>query len=68
LCRLRYGGTAHTWEFALYLTSSDRYEDQILPTGAFAGSPEDALDCAAGLHLSGPGMSTYPVLKDRACG
>jgi hypothetical protein len=56
LCRLRYGGTARTWEFALYLAGSDRYEDQILPTGASAGSPEDALDCAAGLYLSGPGI------------
>jgi hypothetical protein len=54
LCRLRYGGTARTWGFALYLASSDRYEDQILPTGAFAGTPEDALDCAAGLYLSDP--------------
>jgi hypothetical protein len=55
LCRLRYGGTARTWGFALYLASSDRYEDQILPAGAFAGTPEDALDCAAGLYLSEPG-------------
>jgi hypothetical protein len=54
LCRLRYGGTARTWGFALYLASGDRYEDQILPTGAFAGTPEDALDCAAGLYLSAP--------------
>jgi hypothetical protein len=54
LCRLRYGGIAQSWGFALYLASSDRYEDQILPTGDFAGTPEDALDCAAGLYLSYP--------------
>jgi hypothetical protein len=54
LCRLRYGGTARTWGFALYLASGDRYEDQVLPTGAFAGTPQEALDCAAGLYLSGP--------------
>ena len=54
LCRLRYSGNARTWGFALYLASSDRYEDQILPTGVFAGTPEDALDCAAGLYLSYP--------------
>jgi hypothetical protein len=54
LCRLRYGGSARTWGFALYLASSDRYEDQILPTGAFAGTPQEALDCAAGLYLSSP--------------
>jgi hypothetical protein len=54
LCRLRYGGSANTWGFALYLYSSGRYEDQILPTGRFAGTPEEALDCAGGLYLAGP--------------
>ena len=39
-------------DFALYLYSSGKYEDQILPTGGFAGSPEDALDCACNLYLS----------------
>ena len=36
------------------LASNDQYEDTILPTGAFAGSPEDALDCACGLYLAIP--------------
>jgi len=54
LCRLRYGGSASIWGFALYLYSSGKYEDQILPTGGFAGSPEEALDCACGLYLTGP--------------
>ncbi len=54
LCRLRYGGSASIWGFALYLYSSAKYEDQILPTGGFDGSPEDALDCACNLYLSGP--------------
>jgi hypothetical protein len=54
LCRLRYGGSARTWGFALYLASSDRYEDQVLHTGAYAGTPQEALDCAAGLYLSSP--------------
>ncbi len=30
------------------------YEASILPTGGFAGSPQDALDCACALYLSGP--------------
>ncbi|MGW0633353.1 hypothetical protein [Streptomyces sp. NPDC002758] len=47
----RYSGTASRWGFALYYASSDRYEDSLLPTGGFAGSPEDALDCACQLHL-----------------
>ena len=33
----------------MYLASKDGYEDAVLSTGAFAGMPEDALNCAAGL-------------------
>ena len=44
----------HLGLLALYLYSSGKCEDQILPTGAFAGSPEEALDCACNLYLSGP--------------
>jgi hypothetical protein len=51
LLRLRYGGSASHWGFGLYLASSDRYENQILPTGLPAGTPEEALDCACGLYL-----------------
>ncbi|MCX4679214.1 hypothetical protein OG413_28605 [Streptomyces sp. NBC_01433] len=56
LMRLRYGGTASRWGFALYYAGSDRYEDSLLPAGAFAGGPEDTLDCACQLHLAGPGL------------
>jgi hypothetical protein len=54
LCRLRYGGSAARWGFAIYLASKDGYEDSVLPTGGFAGAPQDALDCACGLYLSSP--------------
>jgi hypothetical protein len=54
LMRLRYGGSAARWGFAMYLASKDGYEDAVLPIGAFAGLPEDALDCAAGLYLGDP--------------
>jgi len=54
LCRLRYGGSASRWGFAIYLASRDGYEDSILPTGLHAGSPEEALDCACGLYLADP--------------
>lgn len=54
LMRLRYTGSAARWGFAMYLASKDGYEAAVLPTGAFAGLPEDALDCAAGLYLSDP--------------
>ena len=52
LIRLRYGGSARHWGFGLYLASSGKYEDQILPSGLPIGSPEEALDCAGRLYLS----------------
>lgn len=54
LMRLRYGGSATRWGFAIYLASKNGYENSVLPTGEFAGTAEDALDCAAGLYLTTP--------------
>jgi hypothetical protein len=54
LCRLRYGGYASLWGFAIYRASHDDYQDSILPSGQFAGTPEEALDCACGLYLADP--------------
>jgi hypothetical protein len=54
LMRLRYGGSAARWGFAIYLASKDGYEDSMLPTGDFAGVPEDALDTACRLYLGDP--------------
>ena len=54
LCRLRYGGSAHLWGFAIYLASRDGYQDSILPSGYPAGTAEEALDCACGLYLNDP--------------
>lgn len=54
LMRLRYGGTADRWGFALRSAGSGRYERSLLPTGGFAGTPEDAFDCACRLHLTTP--------------
>jgi len=54
LMRLRYGGSAARWGFAIYLASKDGYEVSALPTGVFAGAPEDALDTACGLYLGDP--------------
>jgi len=54
LCRLRYGGSAGRWGFAIYRASHDDYEDDFLPTGSMAGTPEDALDTACGLCVGDP--------------
>lgn len=54
LCRLRYGGYANQWGFAIYLASKDGYEDSVLPSGRPVGTAEEALDCACGLYLNDP--------------
>lgn len=54
LCRLRYSGDATFFGFAIYLASKEGYQDSCLPTGAFDGTPVDALDCACGLYLAEP--------------
>jgi hypothetical protein len=54
LLRLRYQRSASSWGFAIYLASRDGYEDSMLPSGSFAGTPEEALDCACGLYLNDP--------------
>ncbi|MFJ5724074.1 hypothetical protein [Streptomyces sp. NPDC093149] len=38
----------------LFTYSNERYEDNVLPTGRLFGTPEAALDCAAGLYLGDP--------------
>ena len=60
LCRLRYGGSASSWGFAIYRASHDDYQDNFLPNGHTAGSPEEALDCACGLYLNDPTAWRHP--------
>ena len=55
LCRLRYGGSAHSFGFAIYSAARDRYEDAILRTGLPTGTPQEALDTACTIHLAGLG-------------
>jgi hypothetical protein len=54
LMRLRYGGSATRWGFAIYSATNNDYQNSILPPGTFAGSPQDALDCACNLYLTHP--------------
>ena len=53
LFRLRYGGSAHSFGFAIYSAAHDRYEDAILLTGLPLGTPQEALDTACTIHLAG---------------
>ncbi len=52
LCRLRYGGSAHSFGFAIYSAAHDRYQEATLLTGLGAGTPQDALDTACTVHLA----------------
>ena len=53
LCRLRYGGSAHQWGFAIYRASHDDYEDSYLPSG-YRRHREQALDTACSLYFNDP--------------
>jgi hypothetical protein len=55
LFRLRYGGSAHAFGFALYSHAAGRYEDAVLLTGLPTGTPQEALDTACTLYLAGTG-------------
>ena len=55
LCRLRYGGSAHFFGFAIYSAAHDRYQDAVLRTGLPVGTPQEALDTACTIRLAGLG-------------
>ena len=55
LFRLRYGGSAHSFGFAIYSAARTRYEDAALLTGSPVGTPQEALDTACTVHLAAPG-------------
>jgi hypothetical protein len=56
LCRLRYGGSAHSLGFAIYSAAHDRHQQAVLLSGLTSGSPQDALDAACAVHLAGIGQ------------
>ena len=60
LFRLRYGGSAHSFGFAIYSAARDRYEDAVLRTGLPTGTPQEALDTACTIHLAGLGHEPAP--------
>jgi hypothetical protein len=55
LFRLRYGGSARSFGFAIYSAARSRYEDAALLTGSPVGTPQEALDTACTVHLAGLG-------------
>ena len=53
LCHLHYGGSAHSFGFAIYSAARDRYQEAALLTALPAGTPQEALDTACTVHLAG---------------
>ena len=47
LMRLRYGGSAHRWGTAIYVASTNSYENQIW----FNGTTEESFDLVCDLHI-----------------
>ena len=60
LFRLRYGGSAHSFGFAIYSAAQDRYQDAVLRTGLPIGTPQEALDTACTVHLAARGNEPEP--------
>ena len=60
LFRLRSGGSAHSFGFAIYSAAHDRYQNAVLRTGLPAGTPQEALDTACTVHLTQPGHQPEP--------
>lgn len=54
LCRLRYVGSAHDWQVAIYRASHNDFQNSIFPSGLPIGTCQDALDLACGLYLEDP--------------
>src|SRR6266481_2654097 len=65
LFRLRYGGSAHSFGFAIYSPAHDRYQDAVLHTGRPTGTPQEALDTACTVHLAGLGHEPPTNLRGR---
>ena len=66
LCRLRYVGSAHQWQFAVYRASHDDYDESVFFTGLPVGTCQDALDTACGLYLNDPTAWIQPPTNLRA--
>ena len=52
--RLRHFGAPLARGFVLYLASTGKCENSILPTGSFTGTAEETLDGACELYVMAP--------------
>ena len=63
LFRLRYGGSAHSFGFAIYSAASDRYEDAVLITGLPSAPPRKPSTLPA--PSTSPDSATNPATDPR---
>ena len=66
LFRLRYGGSAHSFGFALYSHAAGRYEDSVLLTGSPVGTPQEGSTPPA--PCTSPTPATNPASDPRRPG
>jgi hypothetical protein len=52
LFRLRYFGDENAWAFGFFKYSDEKYETSMFQSGDFFGTPEEALEIAAGVYLN----------------
>jgi len=62
LCRLRYGGSAHSFGFAIYSAAHDRYQDAILRTRLPTGTRKKPSTPPARSTSPGPATNQTPDL------
>lgn len=55
LCRIQYLGDPDHWAFAIWQASTETYVDAALLDGQPTGHPNQALDTACTLYLTGTG-------------
>ena len=63
LFRLRYGGSAHSFGFAIYSAARDRYEDAVLRTGSRPAPRKKPSTPPA--PSTSPGSGTNPIPDPR---
>jgi hypothetical protein len=59
LGRIQYLGDPDDWAFAIWQASTDTYTDTVLLDGQPTGHPNQALDTACTLYLTGTGQHRH---------
>jgi hypothetical protein len=63
---LRWVNNRDRWAFAMWLPRKGGYEESMLPSGASAGTVEEAINCACGLYLNDTSAWQSPGERSRS--